>query len=212
MQPALGDFGLQQLPDYASNVLTSRNLSGQFSDVVIEMTMIHALHDFAFENLFQFFQVQDHAGHRIRLALDGYFQRVIVPVAVRVIALPEDSTVLLSRKIRVVINMRGGKLDFSREKNHGVRLSRRLGSSDGVLPAFPLDSSFYMAPVGGPEHSYVQRHGGHVIKDEGEREMVTGQIKTVAGLASNQEQNSQEKQKRILQPCDDQKERNPREA
>src|SRR5258708_7075598 len=86
------------------------------------MTMIHALHDFAFENLFQFFQIQHHAGHRIRLALDGYFQRVIVPVAVRVIALSKDSTVLLSRKIRVVVDMRGGKLDFSREKNHGCSL------------------------------------------------------------------------------------------
>src|SRR5258708_34656809 len=101
MQTALPDFRFQQFPNYAGDVLTSRNLSGQFSDLVIEMTMIHALHDFAFENLFQFFQVQHHAGHRIRLALNGYFQRVIWPVAVSVIALPKDSTVLLSRKTRV---------------------------------------------------------------------------------------------------------------
>src|SRR6202040_3360182 len=108
------------------------------------------------------------------------------------------------------VDMRGGKLDFSREKNHGVRLSCRLGSSDGVLPAFPLDSSIYMTPVGRPEHRYVQRHGGRVIKDEGEGVLVTSQIEAVAGLAGNEEQNSQEKQKRILQPCGDQEKRNPR--
>src|SRR5882762_3861688 len=93
-----------------------------------------------------------------------------------------------------------------------VRLSCRFRSSDGVLPAFPLDSSIYMAPVGRPEHSYVQGHGGYVIKDEGEWEMVTSEIEAVAGLAGNEEQNSQEKQKRNLQPCDDQQKRNPREA
>src|SRR5712664_3661858 len=94
----------------------------------------------------------------------------------------------------------------------GVRLSRRFGSSDGVLPAFPLDSSIYMTPVGRPEHSYVQRHGGRVIKDEGEWVLVTSQIEAVAGLAGNQEQNYQEKQKRKLQPCGDQQKRNPREV
>src|SRR2546423_13281499 len=40
----------------------------------------------------------------------------------RVIALSKDSTVLLRRKIRVVIDVRSGKLDFSREKNHGCSL------------------------------------------------------------------------------------------
>src|SRR6267143_5227435 len=101
---------------------------------------------------------------------------------------------------------------FRVRRTMDVRLSCRFGSSYGVLPAFPLDSAIYMAPVGRPEHSYIQRHGGHVIKDEGERKMVTSQIKAVAGLAGNEKQDSQEKQKRILHPCDDQQKRNPREA
>src|SRR5260370_31205502 len=91
----------------------------------------------------------------------------------------------------------------------GVRLSRRFGSFDGVLSAFPLDSSIYMAPVGRPEHSYVQRHGGRVIKDEGEWGLVTSEIEAVACFAGNEEQNSQEKQKRILQPCGHPEQRNP---
>src|SRR5258706_13128821 len=93
-----------------------------------------------------------------------------------------------------------------------VRLSCRFGSSDGVLPAFPLDSSIYMAPVGRPEHSYIQRHGGDGIKDEGKRGMVTSENEAGAGLTGNEEQNSQEKEKRELQAPDHQQKRNPREA
>src|SRR5712692_10340917 len=82
----------------------------------------------------------------------------------------------------------------------GVRLSRGFGSSDGVLPALPFDSSMDMAPVGRPEHGHVQRHGGHIIKDERKGVLVTSKIKAVAGLAGNQEQNSQEKQERKKGP------------
>src|SRR6266436_10303899 len=147
MQPALRDSRLQQLPNYARNIFTGRNLSRQFSDLVIEMTVIHALHHFAIENFLEFFQVQDHAGDRIGLARNGYFQSVIVSVAMLIVALAKDTTVLLHRKIRVVVEVRGGKFDFSREKNHGVRLFYRFGSSNGVLPALPFDSSMDMAPV-----------------------------------------------------------------
>src|SRR2546425_13202095 len=94
----------------------------------------------------------------------------------------------------------------------GARLFYRFGSSDGVLPAFPFDSSIYMAPVGRPEHANVQRHGGHIIKDEGEGELGTGEIKAVAGLAGNQDQNPHEKEKRKLQSQDDDKQGNPREG
>src|SRR5216684_7107936 len=88
---------------------------------------------------------------------------------------------------------------FRVRRTMGIRLSRRFGSPDGVLPALPLDSPIYVAAVGRPEHSYVQRDCGHVIKDEGKGVLVTSEIETVAGLAGNQQQNSQEKQKRILQ-------------
>ena len=55
-----------------------------------------------------------------------------------------------------------------------------------------------MAPVGRPEHRDVQRHGGHIVKDEGKGVLVTDEIKSVGGLAGNQEQNSKEKQKICL--------------
>src|SRR5260370_37031976 len=90
-----------------------------------------------------------------------------------------------------------------------VCLSYRFGSSDRVFPALPFDFSFDMAPVGRPEHRYVQRHGGHEIKDEGEGGLVTGKIKAVTGLARNQEANSREKQKRVLQYQDAYAKRQP---
>src|SRR5260370_35706029 len=94
----------------------------------------------------------------------------------------------------------------------GVWLSRRFRSPDRVFPALPFDFSFDMAPVGRPEHRYVQRHGGHAIKDEGEGVLVTGKIKTLAGLAGNQQQNSQEQKKRRLQSPDNQQKRNQKEG
>ena len=91
----------------------------------------------------------------------------------------------------------------------GVRLFYRFGRSNGVFPPFPLDSSIYVAPVGRPEHTNVQRHGRHIIKDEGEGVLVTGEIATVAGLPGNQEQDSHEKEKRELQSRGDDEQRNP---
>src|SRR5712692_3181912 len=98
---------------------------------------------------------------------------------------------------------------FLVRRTMSVRLFYRFGRSDRVLPAFPLDSSIYMAPVGRPEHTNVQRHGGHIIKDEREGVLVTSEIEAVAGLAGNQEQNSQEKEKRKLQSHDDDEKWNP---
>ena len=44
----------------------------------------------------------------VNLAFNCYFKGVIVPVAVRVIALAEKALVLFRRKVRVVVIMRGG--------------------------------------------------------------------------------------------------------
>src|SRR5438309_4972273 len=82
------------------------------------MAMVHALHDFLFENLFQFFQIQHHAGDWIGLALDSHLQRVIMTMAMGIVALTKNTAVFLGRKIWVVVEMRSGKLDFAREENH----------------------------------------------------------------------------------------------
>src|SRR5260370_6842641 len=46
--------------------------------------------------------------------------------------------VLLGRKIRVVVDMRGGKLDFSREKNHGCSLILPIGELRRSTPGLSI--------------------------------------------------------------------------
>ena len=75
--------------------------------------MVHAIGHFALQNFFEFLKVQHHARRRVRFACHGHFEDVIVPVAVRVIALPKDAPVLLGRKCRVVVEMRRRKLDLA---------------------------------------------------------------------------------------------------
>ena len=95
MQPPLRNLWLEELPDDAGNIFAGGNLAGELRHFVVQMTMIHTLHDFAFENAFQFFQVQHHAGDGIGFALDRHLQRVIVAVAMGIIALPKNAAVLL---------------------------------------------------------------------------------------------------------------------
>src|SRR5438270_9109408 len=110
------------------------------------MAMVHALHDFLFENLFQFFQIQHHAGDWIGLALDGYLQRVIMAMAMGIVALTKNTAVLLGRKIRVVVEMRSRKLDFACQQYHGdpfilsIR-ERRWRTPGPSIRFFPLRGS-----------------------------------------------------------------------
>src|SRR5690349_6927166 len=69
-----------------------------------------------------------------------------------------------------------------------------------------------VAPVGRPEHTNIQKHGGHIIEDEGKGVSVTSQFQSVDGLPDYQEQDSHEKKNRILQTEADQKEGNPRKV
>jgi hypothetical protein len=70
------------------------------------MAMVKDVQHFAVENFFQLFQIQYEAGFRVDLAFNRYFKRVVVPVAIEVVALAEKALVLFRRKIRVVIVMR----------------------------------------------------------------------------------------------------------
>src|SRR5262249_38739551 len=101
--------------------------------------------------------------------------------------------------------VRSGKLDFACQKNHRPPnwLFYRFRGPNGVFPALPGDFPFGMASVGGPEHTRVQKGRGDVIIDKREGVMVTREVEAVDGLASGQEQNPKEEQKRKLQTEDD---------
>ena len=118
MQSSLLDFWIEQIPNDARDVFARGNLPFEFRDFQIQVPVIHALHDFAFENFFQLFQIKNHARDGIRLSGDGNFERVIVAVPVWIVAFAKIALVLPRRERGIVIDMRSGELDFARQIDH----------------------------------------------------------------------------------------------
>src|SRR5580704_1745499 len=115
--PAL-DLRLQQFPNNRRDVFTRGNLPSQLGNLVIQMTVVHPLHHFSLQNVFQLFQIQNHSSRRIRLSGNRHFQNVVVPMPVRIIALPKNAAVLFRRKIRIMIKMRGAKFNLPCDPYH----------------------------------------------------------------------------------------------
>jgi hypothetical protein len=76
--------------------------------------MVHALRNFAIQDLFQLLQIKNHSGDRIGLASDSDFKRVVVAMAMRIIAFAEDAPVLFRGQSGIVVQMRSGELEFAR--------------------------------------------------------------------------------------------------
>ena len=75
--------------------------------------MVHGIEYFLVQDFLQLFQIDDEPGAWIDLALNRDFEHVIVTVPVGVIALAEQTPVLLRRKLRIVVVMRRGKFSFA---------------------------------------------------------------------------------------------------
>src|SRR5713226_9725287 len=94
-------------------------------------------------------------------------------VAVGIVALSKNAAVFLCREIRVVIEMRGGKLNFSREKNHGCSLISPIRELQRNTPGlsirfFPLHGSgrtpraqLYRAPRRAHNRRCTRRGNGY---------------------------------------------------
>ena len=145
--------------------------------------MIHALGDFALQNLFQFLEVEDHAGCRVGFARHSDFQRVVVSVAMRVIALAKDPLVLLRAHGRVVVQMGCGKLNFSRQVDHVFAIASMphsmLGGYLQDTLSLSMPESLFGERVGGPEYHGVQQFTGEAIPGKALREVVGGQFLAV---------------------------------
>jgi hypothetical protein len=64
-------------------------------------------------DLFELLEVDDEAGAGIDFSFDGDFESVVVPVAIRVVALAEDAKVFFRREVGVVVVVRGGEFGFA---------------------------------------------------------------------------------------------------
>src|SRR5690348_6492124 len=69
-------------------------------------------------------------------------------------------------------------------------LMPRSGKSYGDFPSFPFDFALQKAPVRCPKHTRVENHGGHVIDDELERVVATGELQSVGQLPEQQKTNA----------------------
>ena len=126
VQAGLLQLWLQTLPDGNGDVFSSWNFREKLGDLFVEEAVVHRVKDFAVHHFLELFEVDDEARAWIDFAFHRNFERVVVAVAMRVIAFSEQAEVLFSGERRVVVVVRGGKLGFAGEINHAcVRSLRR---------------------------------------------------------------------------------------
>jgi len=114
--------------------------------------MVHCIKHFAVHSLFELLEINHEARARIDFALHRDFEDVIVPVSIGVIALAKEAPVLLRRKLRIVVVVRGGEFSFAGEiEQGGFQFLPILGFNCNGLAteAFGIDS------VQGREHRTI---------------------------------------------------------
>lgn len=115
MQFGLNQFGRESLPNRNREVLGRRNLRSEFRDLFIQKPVVHRVQHFAMHRLFELRQIDYKTRPWIDLALYSNFEHVIVPVPMRIGTLPEQSTILLRRELRIVVVMRSGEFSLAGE-------------------------------------------------------------------------------------------------
>src|SRR5579864_2490697 len=141
-------LGLKPLPDGHRKIFCGRNAVPKFLYLFIQEPMVYCLDHLTVHDVLELFQVHHKAGALVNLSFDRHLERVIVAVAVRVIAFAEEAPVLLRGKLRVVIVVRSGKLGFSCQIHHvGSSLCawfRLYVSSDiGLVPYIWMNDPLY---------------------------------------------------------------------
>ena len=82
------------------------------------MEMVESLDHVLLNHAIEYCEVVHHASRQVNLSRDSDFQDVIVPVAVRIVALPIDPRIFLRREGRTVQAMRRGEAVSTSEVNH----------------------------------------------------------------------------------------------
>ena len=106
------------MPDGDGQIFRRWDAGEELGNLFIEEAVVHRIEHFPVHDFLKFFGIDDEAGATINVAFDGDFERVVVAVAVRVIALAEQAKVFFRSEIRVVVVMRGGEFGFTRQINH----------------------------------------------------------------------------------------------
>src|SRR5580704_19496802 len=123
------------MPDGNGQILCGRNAVEEFGDFLIQEALVNRIQYFTVQDFFQLLQVDHKTRTWIDFAFHRDFQGVIVPVAVGIIAFPENTLVLLGSELRAVIVVRSSKFSFTREINHLYLRARGPISLDASTPA-----------------------------------------------------------------------------
>jgi hypothetical protein len=102
------EAALQYFVDCQAEIFGRRYALPEFGQC-IEVHMFVARQDFARHETVQDRQIADHARARIHRTADRDFQRVVMTVAVRIVALAVGGAVLLGRHFLAVQPVRSGK-------------------------------------------------------------------------------------------------------
>ena len=142
MQPGSIQLSCQTVPDCNCQVFRSGNFIAELGHFFVEMAMIEVIDHFPVHQLLEPFQIDDEAGALVHRARYGDFERVIVPVSMRIVAFAEDALVLFRRKFGIVIEVRSGKLRLASEINHACA----LGSLRFIIRSVSGTPSFIRVP------------------------------------------------------------------
>ena len=92
--------------------------SGKFRHLFVQEAVVHGVQHLAVQDFLQLLEVDHEAGARIDFAFDRDFERVVVAVAVRVVALAENPLVLFRSEVRIVVVVRCCEFGFASEIDH----------------------------------------------------------------------------------------------
>ena len=87
-------LGFKPSPDADGQVLRRGDLVFEIRNFLVKKAMVHCIDDLAIHDLLELFQVDHKSRPLVHISLYRNFQRVVVPVAMRIIALAKDAQIL----------------------------------------------------------------------------------------------------------------------
>src|SRR4051812_42101417 len=118
VETSLLQLGFETLPNSDGDVLSGGDTGGEFHDFFIQEAMVHGIENFAMHYLFQLLEVDDEARLRVDFPFHRNFERVVVAVAVGIVALAKKAKVFFRREVRIVIVVRCGEFRFTSKVDH----------------------------------------------------------------------------------------------
>ena len=104
---------LEALPHRDCQIFRRRNFGEKLWNFLVEEAMIHGVEHLAVHDFLELLEVDHKSRARIDFALHRDFERVVVAVSVRIVALAEDALVFFRREVGIMVVMRGGEFGFA---------------------------------------------------------------------------------------------------